>query len=108
MDRGFFGWIVYILEEYWPYFLRGTWITLVIAVLGTLIGFVLGFLIGMVESVPMPEKGNPLKKLFLWIKAQIKRHIPTAHCNGYAKKSEQQIFSRNQDVQKHKPPFGVI
>ncbi len=73
MERGFFGWIIYIFEEYWPYFLQGTWLTLVIAVLGTLIGFALGFVIGMVESVPMPEKGNPLKKLLMWIARSISK-----------------------------------
>lgn len=73
MERGFFGWIIYILEEYWPYFLQGTWLTLVIAVLGTLIGFAPGFAIGMVESVPMPEKGNPLKKLLMWIARSISK-----------------------------------
>ncbi|NMB24814.1 MAG: amino acid ABC transporter permease [Firmicutes bacterium] len=50
-------WIIRILSEYWPMFLRGAGITLLISIIGTIIGSLIGLLIGVIRTVPMPERG---------------------------------------------------
>jgi len=57
--------IIKTLSKYWPMFLRGTGVTLLISMIGTTIGFIIGLLIGIIRTVPMPEKG--VKKYILKI-----------------------------------------
>ena len=40
----FFGWVGLLLDNYGPLLLRGTWVTMVIALSGTVIGFIIGLL----------------------------------------------------------------
>lgn len=49
--------IIKTISKYWPMFLRGAGVTLLISMIGTIIGFIIGLLIGVVRTVPMPEKG---------------------------------------------------
>jgi putative lysine transport system permease protein len=56
------GWIVFIAREYSSLFLKGTWLTLLISVSGTLIGFLLGYVIGIIEDVKINKEDHPLKK----------------------------------------------
>ena len=56
-------WIIQILSEYWPMFLRGAGITLLISIIGTIIGSLIGLLIGVIRTVPMPERG--IKRILL-------------------------------------------
>ncbi len=56
------GWILFIAKEYSSLFLRGTWLTLLISVTGTLIGFILGYVIGIIEDVKINKEDNPVKK----------------------------------------------
>jgi putative lysine transport system permease protein len=63
MKKGFVYWIGYILQQYWPYFIKGMLVTLWIAVLGTLLGYVLGFLIGLVQSAPVTPGDSRQKKI---------------------------------------------
>ena len=42
-------------------FARGAWITLLVAITGTVIGFLIGLLIGIVRTIPI-EKKDPLYK----------------------------------------------
>ena len=56
-------WIIRILTEYWPMFLRGAGITLLISIIGTIIGSLIGLLIGVIRTVPMPERG--IKRILL-------------------------------------------
>jgi putative lysine transport system permease protein len=65
MEKGFFYWIVYLTKEYWPYFLKGMWITVVIAVIGTILGFIVGFLIGMLQSTKVSKGDNITKRIGL-------------------------------------------
>lgn len=58
-----YQWLVRIISEYWPMFLRGAGITLYISITGTIIGFFIGLLIGVIRTIPMPESG--LKKALL-------------------------------------------
>lgn len=60
----FFEWIGIILNEYGSLFLKGTGLTLAVALTGTVLGFMLGLLVAVVRTIPMPEKGF-LKKALL-------------------------------------------
>ena len=50
-------WIVRILSENWPMFLRGAGVTLLIALVGTILGAAIGLLIGVIRTIPLPERG---------------------------------------------------
>lgn len=54
-----------ILIHYWPLFLRGALITLLISITGTIIGFLIGLLIGILKTSPTPKNkiNEKLKKL---------------------------------------------
>ena len=58
-----FEWIITILEQSWPMFLRGAGITLLISITGTILGSVIGLIVGIIRTIPMPEKGT--KRIFL-------------------------------------------
>lgn len=50
-------WIVQIVKNYWPMFLRGAGVTLYISIIGTTLGSIIGLLVGVVRTVPRPDKG---------------------------------------------------
>ncbi len=58
-----FDWVIKIVSENWPMFLRGAGVTLLIAITGTIIGSIIGLLIGVIRTIPMPERG--VKRFFL-------------------------------------------
>ena len=56
-NTSFFGWVAFLLQKYGTLFLRGTGMTLLIALTGTLFGFVIGLLVAIVRSFsPAPER----------------------------------------------------
>lgn len=57
--------IIKTIIKYWPMFVRGAGITLLISMIGTILGFIIGLLIGVMRTVPMPDRG--IKKVFLKI-----------------------------------------
>lgn len=61
-DNAFFPWVVFILQEYWPLFLRGAGNTLLIALSGTIIGFLIGVIIGVIRTIPIDHTISALKK----------------------------------------------
>lgn len=65
MERTFFEWIGYILSVYGEWFLKGTCVTLLISLLGTVIGFLIGLGLGSVRTIPV--SGNKVKKFFMSI-----------------------------------------
>ena len=65
MERTFFEWIVYILSHYGEFFLKGTKITLLISLLGTIIGFLIGLGLGSVKKIP--RSSNKIKNFFMMI-----------------------------------------
>lgn len=67
MPETFLGWIVYLIEEYYPLFLRGVGVTLFLSISGTIIGFVLGLLVSIVKAVPIKQKDTLIKKIILKI-----------------------------------------
>lgn len=58
-------WLIKIITNNWPMFVRGALVTLVISIVGTIIGFFIGLLVGIIRTVPMPNKG--IKKATLKI-----------------------------------------
>ncbi len=50
-------WVIKIVLNNWPMFLRGAGVTLVVSIIGTIIGSVIGLLIGVIRTIPMPERG---------------------------------------------------
>lgn len=50
-------WIIKILENNWPMFLRGAGVTLWISVVGTILGTIIGLIVGVIRTIPVPEKG---------------------------------------------------
>ena len=60
-----FQWMVFLAQKYSRRFLQGMWITLYVAVIGTLGGFLLGFLIGIVEDMKISADDSPVKKVLI-------------------------------------------
>lgn len=56
-------WIIKIISENWPMFLRGAGLTLLISLIGTIFGAMIGLLAGVIRTIPMPERGA--KKILL-------------------------------------------
>jgi putative lysine transport system permease protein len=56
-------WVIKIISENWPMFLRGAGLTLMIALIGTVLGAIIGLLAGVIRTIPVPERGA--KKVFL-------------------------------------------
>lgn len=56
-------WVIKIISENWPMFLRGAGLTLVIALIGTIFGAIIGLLAGVIRTIPTPERG--VKKVLL-------------------------------------------
>jgi putative lysine transport system permease protein len=65
MNRTFLEWIIYILEHYGDWFLKGTLVTLLIALLGTVVGFLIGLGLGSVKNIP-PSRSK-LKRFLMSI-----------------------------------------
>lgn len=65
MNRTFLEWIAYILNHYGNWFLKGTVVTLLIALLGTVIGFLIGLGLGSVKTIPVSR--SKFKKILMSI-----------------------------------------
>lgn len=58
MERSFFEWVVYLLEQYWPQYLKGTGMTIWLAIFGTAAGLIIGLLVGTVRTIPRHTGGQ--------------------------------------------------
>lgn len=70
----FFGWIVFLIQEYHQYYLEGLLTTLETSLIGTLLGCLLGFVIGIIQATDLKAQDNLVKKVLLgipWIIAKI-------------------------------------
>lgn len=56
-------WIIKIISENGPMFIRGAGVTLCISIIGTILGSIIGLMVGVIRTIPMPEKGA--KRYFL-------------------------------------------
>ncbi|HHY05246.1 MAG TPA: amino acid ABC transporter permease [Thermoanaerobacterales bacterium] len=52
-----YDWIIKIVSDNWPMFIRGAVMTLYISIIGTIVGSIIGLLVGVVRSAPVPEHG---------------------------------------------------
>lgn len=61
--------IISILQNNWPLFLRGAYITLAIAVISTIIGALIGFFIGIMHTIPTAKRSfkSIILKIFNFI-----------------------------------------
>ena len=58
-STSFFGWVAFLLQKYGMLFLRGTGMTLLVALTGTAFGFIIGLLVAIVRATsPMPKLGR--------------------------------------------------
>ena len=62
-----FEWMVFLANKYSHLFLQGMWITLYVAILGTIGGFMLGFLIGIIEDIKISQDDGAVKKIMIRI-----------------------------------------
>ena len=62
MPTTFWGWVLFIANEYGLMFLKGAGVTFLIAVIGTIIGFVIGLIIAIVRTIPLEAKDHWLKR----------------------------------------------
>jgi len=49
-------WVVKIVQNNWPMFIRGAGVTLEISIIGTILGSIIGLLIGVIRTIPIPER----------------------------------------------------
>lgn len=57
IPNGFFAWVSFLLDKYGELFLRGTAVTMEVALSGTILGFVIGLLVAIVRTIPLPKGG---------------------------------------------------
>lgn len=62
-ESGLLEWIVFIAIKYAHTFLKATWVTLVVAVLGTILGFLLGFVIGVIQTTKVQKEDRLGRKI---------------------------------------------
>lgn len=60
-------WVIFLALEYKDSFIKGTMVTLYVAVIGTIIGFLLGFILGLVDDFTISEDDGIFKKVVLTI-----------------------------------------
>ena len=60
-STSFFGWVAFLLQKYGTLFLRGTGMTLLIALTGTVLGFLIGLLVAIVRTVALPQSRHQQK-----------------------------------------------
>ncbi|MEE1078291.1 MAG: amino acid ABC transporter permease [Agathobacter sp.] len=58
-------WMVFLAKKYSSMFIEGTWLTLYIAVIGTLIGFVLGYVVGIIEDIKINQGDGIIRRFFV-------------------------------------------
>ncbi|MEH7306805.1 amino acid ABC transporter permease [Neobacillus drentensis] len=51
-------WIIKIVSENWPMFLRGAGTTLYISLIGTILGAIIGLMAGVIRTIPVPSGGS--------------------------------------------------
>ena len=66
-NSSFFEWVIFLVQHYWPLFLRGAEVTLIIALTGTIIGSCIGILIGVIRTIPIDNNTNLFNNIVLKI-----------------------------------------
>ena len=63
----FFGWIIFLIQQYHGYYLQGLLTTLETSLAGTICGCFLGFLVGIIQATDIRAQANMIKKIFVTI-----------------------------------------
>ena len=66
-ESGVLEWAWFIAQKYSDIFLKATWVTFYVAVLGTILGYLLGFLVGVVNTTKIHKEDNIFKKILFKI-----------------------------------------
>ena len=61
----FFGWVGFLIDQYGGMFLRGTGVTLLIALTGTLLGFLIGLLVAIARTIEPAPKESAVKRALI-------------------------------------------
>lgn len=62
MPETFFGWVVYLLQQYGYVLLKGAVVTLLLAVVGTFIGCIIGLIVGVIQTIPLEDNDSKVKR----------------------------------------------
>ena len=92
-------WMVFLAKKYSSMFIEGTWLTLYIAVIGTLIGFVLGYVVGIIEDIKINQKE-------CLIDIRIDAHIPETYIESLPQRLS--IYKRIADIKTEEDASDVI
>lgn len=65
------NWFVSLMKQYGGMLLRGTGMTILLAVVGTLVGFIIGLLVGIIRTIPRPRSMGKrgILRFFDWLLA---------------------------------------
>lgn len=74
-ERSFWEWVVFLVQHNGMDFVKGAGVTLLMAAVGTLIGCIIGFLVGIVQTIPIEQHDNFVKKTVL----KVVRALMTAY-----------------------------
>lgn len=58
-------WMIFLARKYSKMFIEGTWLTLYIAVIGTIVGFLLGYVVGIIEDIKINPGDNMIRKIIV-------------------------------------------
>ena len=61
----FFGWVGFLIDQYGGMFLRGTGVTLLIALSGTVLGFLIGLLVAIARTIEPAPRASAVKKALI-------------------------------------------
>ena len=61
----FFGWVGFLIDQYGGMFLRGTGVTLLIALSGTVLGFLIGLLVAIASTIEPAPRASAVKKALI-------------------------------------------
>ena len=63
MPTTFFGWVGFLVQQYGSLFLRGTGVTLLIAISGTVLGCLLGLLVAILRTIELGPRAPMWKRV---------------------------------------------
>ena len=61
----FFGWVGFLIDQYGGMFLRGTGVTLLVALTGTVLGFLIGLLVAIARTIEPAPKASALRQVLI-------------------------------------------
>ncbi len=76
MQKSFFEWVIFFLQQNWQQFLTGTMVTLFISLTGTVVGFFIGLLSALVKNMSEENFGMKILNVFFSIYVAVFRGTP--------------------------------